>query len=223
MTVQDFADKFRVLVGDSSKSVPNRLILEGLNTAMNSLVSVPKLSRAFSKHYRKNLRAKNGYKWKLEGAFRRVADIPMLNFYTTAKGGDPCQITLCPLDVVSFYNKHGLIAMKRPGIPCEYTIEQEGDNTFLVIDRPSDVPLVVDYIAYGYPAPVSSMEDTIDLSAVIENCVLGGMKDAFYTEAEDLAFAGAVLDQMSNKYIPEAIQMLNKRLGTMGYTILGEQ
>lgn len=223
MTVEEFANKFRVLVGDSSKSVPDNLIIEAINSAFNTLTSVPKLSRAFRKHYQVNLNAKDGCKWKLEGDFRRLADIPMLNFYTTGEGGDPCKLRLCPLDTISFYNKHGIVSMKQSGVPCEYTIEQQDDDTFLVLDRPSDVPIIVDYIAYGYPEPVYSMDDEIELSAVIENCILQSMKDAFYTEAEDLAFAGAVLDQLSNKYIPEAIQMLNKRLGVMGNVIIGEQ
>lgn len=222
MTVKDLAKKFRTLVGDSSESIPDDLIIQALNTAFNYLVSVPKLSRAFTKHYTIELNAKDGYKWKLEGDFRRLADIPLLNFFSTAEGGDPCPINICPLAVVPFYNKHGLPALKKPGIPCEYTIEQEDDDTYLVLERPSDIPLVVDYIAYGYPQPVYDMEDEIELSAVIENVILQSMRDASYTEAEDLAFAGAVLDYMSNKYIPEAIQMLNKTLGVMPKVIIGE-
>lgn len=221
--MSDFASKFRTLIGDSSKSVPDGLIIEAFNAALNFITSVPKLSRAFRKHYQVDLNAKDGCKWKLEGDFRRLADIPMLRFYSTGEGGDPCPLTICPLDEVSFYNKHGLPSMKEAGIPCEYTVEQEDDDTYLVFDRPSDVPIIVDYIAYGYPMPVESMDDKIEVSAVIETCILQSMKDAFYTEAEDLAFAGAVLDQLSNKYLPEAIQMLNKRLGVMGNVIVGEQ
>lgn len=222
MTVGELAKKFRTLVGDSSSSIPDNLIIEALNAAFNRLASVPKLSKAFSKHYTVNLNAMSGYKWKLEGDFRRIADIPLLNFFSTGQGGDPCPLNLCPVHTIPFYNKNGLPSLKKPGIPCEYTIEQEGDDTYLVLDRPSDVPLVVDYIAYGYPKPVSSMDDEIDLSAVIEDLILNSMRDAYYTEAEDLAFAGAVLDMMSNRYEPQAIQMLNKSLGVMPFTVLGE-
>lgn len=222
MQVQDLADKFRVRIGDSSQNVPDGLIIEALNAAFNKLATVPKLSRAFSKHYNMNLNAKEGYKWKLEGDFRRLADIPLLNFFSVSEGGDPCPLNICPMSVVPFYKKNGIPSLKRAGIPCEYTIEQEDDNSYLILDRPSDVPIVVDYIAYGYPKPVTSMEDEVSISAVIEECILGAMQDAFYTEAEDLAFAGAVLDQLSNKYIPEAIQMLNHTLGVMPKVILGE-
>lgn len=222
MQVQDLADKFRTRIGDSSQSVPDGLIIEALNAAFNKLTTVPKLSRAFSKHYNMNLNAKGGYKWKLEGDFRRLADIPLLNFFSVGEGGDPCPLNICPLAVVPFYRKHGVPSLKKPGIPCEYTIEQEDDDTYLVLDRPSDVPIVVDYIAYGYPAPVNSMQDEVSISAVIEECILGAMQDAFYTEAEDLAFAGAMLDALSSKYIPEAAQALNLRYGAMSYTILGE-
>lgn len=222
MTVKEFGDKLRTLIGDSSQSQPDTLIIEALNLAFNALTSVPQLSRAFSKHYTVNLNARDGYKWKLEGDFRRIADLPLLNFFSEQKGGDPCPLDICPVETMRFYRKNGLPSLKRAGIPCEYTIEQEGDDTYLVLDRPSDIPIIVDYIAYGYPQPVSSLDDVIDLSAVIENLILSSMREAFYTEAEDLAFAGAVLDIMSNKYIPEALQMLNKRLGVMPPTILGE-
>ncbi len=244
MLMKDFADRFRTLIGDSSKSVPDTLIIEAFNTALNALVSVPKLSVAFRKHYQVDLNAKDGVKWKLEGDFRRLADIPMLKFYSIAEGGDPCPLDICPLDPISFYNKHGLVSMKQSGVPCEYTLEQQDDDTFLVLDRPSDAPLIVDYIAQGYPELVKDfehpkrdekghivkdengnviMEETeIEISAVIENCILSAMKDAFYQEAEDMAFAGAVLDQLSNVYAPQAIQQLNKTLGVMKSVILGE-
>lgn len=220
--MQDFAYKLRVLIGDEDANVPDNLVIEAFNLAIQKMVSVPKLSRAFTKHYTVNLNAKDGYKWELEGDFRRLADIPLLNFFTTGKGGDPCPLNICPLDMINFYNKHGLPSLKKAGIPCEYTIEQEDDHTWLVLDRPSDVPLVVDYIAYGYMKPVEDMDEEIEISSVVENCILSSMTEAFYNEAEDKAFAGATLDILSNKYIPEAIQMLNKSLGVMPAVILGE-
>lgn len=233
ITVSDFISKFRALVGDSSESIPNNFLIEAINLSINKVVSVPQLSRAFRKHFNTTLNAKNGHKWKLEGDFRRLADIDMLNFYSIGEGGIPCPLNLCALDVEAFYNKHGIVAMKKPGVPCEFTIEQEDDDTYLILDRPSDVPIMIDYIVYGYPAPISDLTTidpktkkpvptTIELSAVIENIILNSMREAYYAEAEDLAFAGATLDILSNKYIPEAIQMLNKRLGIMRPTILGE-
>lgn len=234
MYVSDFIDKFRTLAGDTSSSLSDTLLIETINLAFNALTSVPKLSKAFSKHYNVTLDSKNSYKWELDGDFRRLANIPMLNFYSIDKGGTPCPLNLCPLDVVSFYNKHGVIAAKKPGIPCEYTIEQEDDHTYLVIDRPSDVPLMVDYIAYGYPKPITGLtykdpdtgetkQTEIELSSIIENLILNSMREAVYIEAEDLAFSGAVLDIMTNKYIPEALQALYARFGVMRPVILGEQ
>lgn len=222
ITVQEFINKFRLLMGDNGDNITDAMLIETINFSFNLLSTVPKLAKAFSRHYNVNLNAKDGYKWKLEGDFRRLADIPMLNFYSIAEGGDPCPLKLCPLGVVEFYNKNGLIAAKQPGVPCEYTIEQEDDNTYLVLDRPSDVPIVVDYIAYGYPEPVTSVQDEMNLSSVIENLMLSSMKEACYAEAEDLAFSGAVLDTMSNKYIPEALQQLYHKFGVMKPVILGE-
>lgn len=240
----DFAEKFRTRIGDEAKNVPDNLIIEVFNAALQKATSVPQLSRAFRKHYIVELNAKDGYKWKLEGDFRRLADIPLLNFFSTEKGGDPCPLKICPLNEIAFYNKHGLPSLKKAGIPCEYTLEQQDDDTWLVLDRPSDVPIVIDYIAYGYPAPVYDMEHPkldkhgkvvkdkqgniiieqteIEISAVIEQIILDSMTEAFYREAEDLAFAGAVLDIMSNKYIPEALQALYHTFGSMPPAILGE-
>lgn len=236
ITTKQFADNFRTLIGDTSKNVSDEFIISALNLAFNTIATVPRLARAFTKHYTINLKAKDGYKWKLEGKFRRLADIPLLNFFSTGQGGDPCPLNLCPVATVPFYKKNGVPSLKQAGIPCEYTIEQEDDNTYLVLDRPSDVPLVVDYIAYGYPAPVTGMTETvvdkngvpqivdttIEISAVIETCILNAMKDAFYMEAEDAAFAGAMLDQLSNKYIPEAVQMLYHQFGVEAPRIIGE-
>ena len=219
--VSDFARKFRILAGDTSEDTPDEFIINGINWAFNSLPSVPKLSKVFSKHYQFNLDANEHYKWKLNGDFRRLADLPMLNFYTS-DGNEPCKLVVCPKDNVEFYKKNGIIAMKQPGTPCEYTIEQEDDDIYLVIDRPSDIPLIIDYIAYGYPKPVTSMDDEIELSAPVENLVLHTMRKVWFEEADDLGFAGAFTDYMDNKMLPEVIQMINKRFGTEEQTILGE-
>lgn len=221
-TIQTFLDKFRSLVGDRQKEIPTSFVIDSLNWAFNSLPSVPKLAKAFSKHYTVQLDANDHFRWNLNGDFRCLADLPMVAFYTSSEGGDPCRLELCSREPSYFFQKNGLIELKQKGVPCEYTLEREGDNMWLTLDRPSDVPIIVDYIAYGYPMPVSELTNEIELSAIIENLVLQTMRDVFYQEAEDLSFAGAMLDQMSNKYIPEAIQMLNKRLGTQGNAILGE-
>lgn len=220
-TVSDFARKFRILAGDTSEDTPDEFIINGINWAFNSLPSVPKLSKAFSKHYQFNLDAKDHYKWLLNGDFRRLADLPMLNFYTS-DGEEPCKLNVCPKDNIDFYKRNGIIAMKQPGTPCEYTIEQEDDNIYLVIDRPSDVPLIIDYIAYGYPKPVESMDDIIELSAPVENLMLHTLRKVWFEEADDLGFAGAFTDYMDNKMLPEVIQMINKRFGAEEPTILGE-
>lgn len=222
-TVQAFADKFRTLAGDEAKNIPDNLIIEAINWAFSYLPTVPKLDKAFSKHRRRNLNSRYGTKWKLNKDFRRLTTTPLLQFFSIGEGGDPCPLHLCGLDPVEFYEKNGVPELKQPGVPCAYTIEQEDDNIYLVIDRPADCPLILDYIAYGYPQPVSSMDDTIEISAVIETVIINTLRDVCYMEAEDLAFAGAMEDIASNKYIPEAIQMLQKTWGTLKPTIIGER
>lgn len=221
-TVQQFADRFRIQIGDSMKQIPDDFIMRGLNWAFNSIPSVPKLYKAFSKHCTITLLPKKGYAWVLNDEYRRLCDIPVLNFYTTT-GGNPCRLEVCYKDNKPFYDKNGLPEIRQPGTPCEYTIEQEGDEITLVLDRPTDIPIILDYIACGYPQPVSSMEDEINLSAPIENLIMATLEHVYYEEAADYGFSGAVMDVLDNKYLPEVIQMLNKRWKGTGNYILGEQ
>lgn len=220
-TVKQFTEKFRELVGDTQKQIPEDFVIAALNWAFNTLPTVPKLAKAFSVHRVKGLNANKHFRWDLTGNFRCIADFAMMKFYTTT-GGDPCLLPLCYQEPEIFYQLNGLVEAKQPGTPCKYTLEREGDATYLVLDRPSNVPIIVDYIAYGYPKNVTSMDDKIEISAIIETLILYSMRDVFYQEAEDLSFAGAMLDTISNKYIPEAIEALWKRPGVAGSAILGE-
>lgn len=220
ITVEQFADKFRSLIGDETISVPEDFIIAALNWAFNSLPSVPKLERIFSKHYTKNLDANDHYKWDITGDFRRIADFEYLDFYTST-GGDPCKLKLCNRDNIDFYKKNGLINLKVAGTPCEYTLEREDDHTYLVLDRPSNVPIILDYIAFGYPQPVESMEDEFECSAVVENLILSAMRRLYYMESSDFAFAQTIETYLDSKEVVEAIQMLNKTYGCENLPVLG--
>lgn len=218
-TVKSFVRQVRSLIGDETISIPDEFLINALNWAFNSIPSVPKLERAFATHETKQLQA-GGYKWELETPFRRIADIEYLNFYSTT-GGDPCPLCLCNRQPKEFYKKNGLVSMKKAGVPCEYTLEQEGDKIYLVFDRPIDIPVILDYIAYGYPKPVESMEDEIDLSAPIENLIFAAIRRMYYLESSDFAFAQSITEFLENKEVVEAIQQLNKTLGPEGLPVLG--
>lgn len=222
-TMNQLADKLRTYLGDGTQDIPEDFIINSYNYCMTTLPLVPRLEKLFSKHKQFNLDAHNHYKWSLSDAtgFRRISDIPMLNFYTST-GGEPCKLNICHRNVVDFYEKNGLVNLKQSGKPCEYTIETEGDNVWLVLDRPSDVPIIVDYIAYGFPKSVESMEDEIELSSIAEGLVLNVMKTVYLHEAEDYAFAADVTSYLDNKTIIEAIQMLHRKWGTEETRILGE-
>lgn len=223
MKMKDLAEKLRLLIGDNTDDLPEDFIFNAYNYTINALPMVPKLEKLFSKHKQFNLDAHNHYKWSLSDAtgFRRINDIPMLVFYTST-GGEPCKLNICHRPVQDFYERNGLINLKKSGTPCEYTIEVEGDNIWLVLDRPSDVPIIVDYIAYGFPKPVSSMEDEIELSAIAEPLVLDVMKTLYLMEASDYAFAADVRSYLDNKKEIEAIQMLHRKWGTEAPRVLGE-
>lgn len=221
MKVSDLKERFRILVGDSTLDIPTEFVISAINWAFNELPNVPKLSRIFSRHYQFNLDANEGWKWNLNGDFRRLSNMPMLNFWTST-GGDICKLNVCHRDEVEFFTKNGIIEMKQKGTPCEYTIEKIDDNIFLIFDRPLDIPVIIDYIAYGFPKPVEDEDDEIDISAIAENLILQVMRGVWYREADDFAFAGAITDYLDNKYLPEAIQQLNKRWGNEAPIILGE-
>lgn len=218
--VKDLADKFRSLYGDSTFSVPDDFIINAINWAFNALPSVPHLERAFSKHYTETLDANGHYRFLLHIDSRRVSDIKYMYFYTST-GGDPCPLCICNRPNEEFYAKNGLIELKVAGKPCEYTLEREDDDTYLVLDRPSNVPIIVDYIAMGYPKPVESMDEEIEISAPIENLMLAAMRRMAYQEASDFPFAESVTTYLDNKEIVEAIQMLNKTYGCEAPVVLG--
>lgn len=223
MKLIDLSEKLRSLLGDGTSDLPSEFIINCYNYAIGALPLVPKLEKLFSKHKQFNLDAHNHYKWSLSDAtgFRRITDIPMLNFYTST-GGEPCKLCICHRPVKDFYENNGLVSLKKSGTPCEYTIETEDDNVWIVLDRPSDVPIIVDYIAYGFPKPVNSMEDEIEVSAIAENLILDVMKACYLHEAEDYAFAADVTSYLDNKSIIEAKQMLHRRWGTEQVRVLGE-
>ena len=223
MKVSEFAKNFRTLVGDSTKSTPEDFIINGINWCFNELPLVPKMGKIFSAHLTFNLDAKNHYKWLLNDNFRRISEIPMLNFYTST-GGEPCKLKVCYSPVEDFYTKNGLINLKEAGKPCEYTIETDGDKIYLVFDRPLNIPMIVDYIAYGFPKPVKSMNEEFpfEISAPVEHLMMATLRTVWYQELDDFAFSGAIYDYIDNKYIPEVTQLLNKEWGAGKPIILGE-
>lgn len=219
--VKDFANKFRSLLGDDTLEVDMPFIINGINYCFNELPRVPKLDRLFYKHRTVELDAKDHYKWELSGDFRRLINLRFLNFWTST-GGDICRLPICNMDNVTFYNTHGIPKLKQPGTPCNYTIEQEDDNIYLVLDRPSDVPIVLDFGACGFPKPVQSEDDIIEISAIAENLMLSVLQNVYYHESADFAFAADIESYLDNKLVPEAVQALNKRWGNEMPIIVGE-
>ena len=128
-SLETLAEKLRILLGDNTDDLPEDFIINAYNYSINALPMVPRLEKLFSKHKQFNLDAENHYKWSLSDAtgFRRITDMPMLNFYTST-GGEPCKLCLCHRRVKDFYDNNGLINLKEPGKPCEFTIEEEDDN-----------------------------------------------------------------------------------------------
>ena len=221
--VSDLAEKLRLHIGDNTDDLPADFIINAYNYTINALPMVPRLEKLFSKHRNFNLDAEHHYKWSMSDAtgFRRITAFPLFEFYTST-GGEPCKLCICHKPVKDFYEKNGLVSLKKPGTPCEYTIEEEDDNIFLVLDRPSDVPIILDYIAYGFPKPVEKMSDEIELSAIAEPLVLDVMKTLYLMEASDYAFAADVRSYLDNKKELEAIQMLHRQFGMESPRVLGE-
>jgi hypothetical protein len=223
MKLSQLADSLRTSIGDGTVDISDEFIIAAYNWAIIELPLVPRLEKLFSKHKQFNLDAKNHYKWSLSDAtgFRRITEMPLIDFYTST-GGEPCKLTLCYKPVEKFYKENGLVNLKKPGKPCSYTIETEDDNVRLVLDRPSNIPIIVDYIAYGFPKPAKSMDDNIEISAIAERLVLDLMKAYYLHEADDYAFAADVTSYLDNKLVLEAIQSLHKTWGDNDIRVLGE-
>lgn len=218
-TIEQFTNKFRSLAGDTTLDVPEDFLINCINWAFNELPNIPKLNKLFSAHYTANLR-KGSYRWKLNKDFRTINDFEFLNFYTST-GGEPCPACICHMENDEFYNTNGLVERNQAGKPCSYTIEFEGDDCYLVFDRPLGIPMIVDYTATGYPKPVESSKEVREISALAENLILALMRKLWYEEADDFAFAGAIEQYLDNKLILETIQQLNKKLKIGRPRVLG--
>lgn len=219
--VSEFAKKFRSIVGDSTNDVPDSFIIDALNWAFSELPLAPKMDKIFTKHYRVTLKPGH-YRWNLVNHkdFRRLTDIPASSFWTS-EGGNLCPLCVCAVSIEDLYT-NTVPNLMQSGKPCSYAIEQEDDDIFIVFDRPTDKPIIIQYIAYGIPKPVETMDDIVEISGVIENALLEVMRVVWYREADDLSFAGSAYDYLDNKYIPQMTQMIHKSWkGIEGNVILG--
>lgn len=218
-TISDFMKKARSLFGDTTSDAPEEFLINCLNWCFNELPNIPKLNKLFTAHYTANLR-RGSYRWKINKDFRAINNIPFMYFYTS-KGGEPCPAKVCNLSNREFYAKAGLPERKQPGQPCNYTIEFEGDDAYLVFDRPLGVPMIVDYKVTGYPMPVVSSSEKREISAIAEPLIFGLMRKLWYEESDDFAFSGAIEQYMDNKLIQEAVFQLNKKMDNEMPRVLG--
>lgn len=217
--ISDFFKKARSIFGDTTADCPDEFLLDSLNWAFNELPNIPKLNKIFSAKYTANLK-RGSYRWKINRDFRSINDIEYMYFYTST-GGSPCKKRICWLENAEFYAKNGLVELNEPGVPCSYTIEHEGDETYLVFDRPLSIPMIVQYEITGYPKPVEKVTEKREISAIAENLIITLMRKIWYEEADDFAFSQTVEMYLDSKLIREAVQQLNKRYKTEAYRILG--
>ena len=218
-SIKQFTDKARSIFGDTSNDIPTEFMINSLNWAFNELPSIPKLNKLFTAHYTANLR-RGAYRWKINKDFRSINEIFFMKFYTS-EGGEPCPLKVCNLQNDEFYSMNGLVERKKPGKPCTYTIEFEGDDVYIVFDRPLSVPVIVDYKVAGYPMPVTNVDEKREISAIAENLIITLMRKIWYEEADDFAFSGAIEQYMDSKTIQEAIFQLNKRMKNEMPRVLG--
>lgn len=221
MQVQEYADTLRSLVGDEAITLPDQFIMDSLNWAFRSLPSVPKLYVAWQKHYTFNLDANGHYRFKFKSDFADIIKFDYINFFTST-GGDPCPLNLCYRHNIPFYKKNGVVELKVAGQPCEYTREREGDDFYLVFDRPSNVPIIVDYICYGRPKSVQSMTDEFEAPTCIYNLILSATRRLVYQVGDDFAFAADIAQYLDAKEVAEAVQELNQENSNDSFGILGE-
>lgn len=217
--ISDFFSKARSIFGDTTADIPEDFLINTINWSFNELPSIPKLNKLFTAHYTANLR-RGSYRWKINKDFRSINEIFFMRFYTS-EGGEPCPLKVCNLQNDEFYSRNGLVERKQPGKPCSYTIEFEGDDVYIVFDRPLSIPVIVDYKVAGYPMPVTNVDEKREISAIAENLIITLMRKIWYEEADDFAFSGAIEQYLDNKLIQEAIFQLNKRLKSEMPRVLG--
>lgn len=217
--INEFFDKFRSVVGDTTVDCPDDFLINATNWCFNELPNIPKLNKLFSARYVANLRT-GSYRWKINRDFRSINDILYMYFYTS-KGGKPCRAKVCNLPNDEFYAKAGIVELNEPGIPCSYTIEFEGDDAYLVFDRPLSVPMMLQYTVTGYPKPITSVNEKREISAVGENLIIALMRKIWYEESDDFAFSGAIEQYLDNKLIQEAVFQLNKKFQNEMPRVLG--
>lgn len=217
--INDFFNKARTLFGDGTYDVSNDFLKDALNWTFNELPTIPKLNKLFSARYVANLK-RGSYRWKINRDFRSINDIMYMYFYTST-GGSPCKRKICQLDNDTFYAKNGIIELNEPGVPCTYTIEHDGDETYLVFDRPLSIPMMVQYEITGYPKPVENLEEEREISAIAENLIIALMRKLWYEEADDMAFSQSIEMYLDNKLVLEAMQQLNKKYKNEMPRVLG--
>ena len=68
----------------------------------------------------------------------------------------------------------------------------------------------------------TSYDDVIDISAIAEHLMLMILSTVWLQESEDFAFSANIYDYLDNKWIPQAVQALNKQWGISKVSIVGE-
>lgn len=212
-------EKFSSLVGDQTKSTPDAFFLNGINWCFNELSRIPRLEKLFSRHYKVNLDARGHYRWNLNQDFRRLNNIEAIALVTST-GGKPCPYKVCNMRYSDFVKKHPFPELMEPGLPCDYAIQKEGDEVYLVFDRPLNIPMMISYIADGCPKNVK-WDDEIDISYIAENLIVGALRTVWYKESDDFAFSENIEMYLDNKAIPEAIQQLHQQWGNETPVVLG--
>lgn len=212
-TVAEFADTFRMRIGDTSKSVPLSYIIAFVNTALRRLARHDGLDKLYERRDSWELSYLNkdgtpSAAWNL-GNIGKIIDIKKMRVLKTVNG-EVCIVEPAYKEYRDFMNQVAMPEQNTPGDPNFYTIEQIGSITRLLFNRPPRELLVLDMLYSAFFPRLIGPKDEIPLAweyaDILEEFVIILHK----IETTDQSTARALWEDL-DVLTAEAVEMLAKR------------
>ncbi len=213
----DVIAEYRRRRGDTTDSITSEFIIDAFNWGARELARAPGIGdRILLWQMTKSLapRSKDGSparRWDLTDYSQTdtIQDITMLNIWrsTTTKPEQMRDLTF--LDPDEFYSEYPKFMPYTPGIPKAMTFDSDGDTAWLALDRPSSIPLFVDYRFVAGPKPVKKPSDIVKIPSVAYNTILDFLDIYYFMEGMDYALTDPTWSNI-DKAMAEIRQKVNK-------------